>query len=103
MKDGIVSLSFSRAGNNIFIDGLPGRVGSLQYDERMSKEDTAADHGKRSFIRASINGRYGIKVFLFRMKDSQWLACWETSKKLGKIKYDPWDNLGPNCFVQNML
>jgi hypothetical protein len=90
---GLVSLRFNRCGDNIFIDGLPGRIESLQMTPARKPEDLVADVGGNSYVSARPYEDEGIKVCLFRLQDNAVLASRVIRKNKGSFNYDPWKHL----------
>ena len=93
-----ISISVSEAGDNLFIDGLSGRMGSVHLVPALKREDLKVEPKGRAFL--SVTQQSGQIIVSIENKQGVVLAQTTGAKGQGpfNITFDPWDTC--NALVQ---
>lgn len=87
-----VKLHISRAGNNLFVDGLYGRHGSVHLVPSLQPKDLLVEEGGRAYLSAHI-GDDKIFVDILRLRDGGNISHKTIVGSEGTIEFDPWDHV----------
>lgn len=88
-----IIISISKLDNELFINGLCGKLGSvIQMSSLLKPEDLLVEDGGRAYLQATISGDL-IFVDILRVRDNINIAHFILTNDEGTIEFDPWDRV----------